>query len=58
MFNSTTFLKENHMKLIYIPIDERPCNTTVVKRMIETNKSSTVSIPPKSLLGIKKHQPM
>lgn len=46
------------MKLIYIPIDERPCNTTVVKRMIETNKSSTVSIPPKSLLGIKKHQPM
>ena len=42
------------MKLIYIPIDERPCNTTVVKRMIETNKSSTVSIPPKSLLGNKK----
>ncbi|MCM3478555.1 DUF4127 family protein [Caldibacillus thermoamylovorans] len=42
------------MKIIYIPIDERPCNTTVVERIASTNSEIELVTPPKTILGYKK----
>lgn len=42
------------MKIIYIPIDERPCNTLVVERIADTATDVDLLLPPKSLFGYKK----
>lgn len=42
------------MRIIYIPIDERPCNTLVVERIADTATDVDLLLPPKSLFGYKK----
>lgn len=42
------------MKILYLPIDERPCNTAVVENIAKTNRKTELIIPPNKLLGIKK----
>lgn len=42
------------MKILYLPIDERPCNTTVVENIAKTNRKIELIIPPQDLLGRKK----
>lgn len=42
------------MNILYLPIDERPCNTTVVNAIAGTSQDVTLKIPPMSFLGRKK----
>lgn len=42
------------MRIIYIPIDERPCNTVYVQRIAASNKQVELLLPPRELLGNKK----
>lgn len=42
------------MRILYIPIDERPCNTTVVERIAESGNGIDLVTVPKNLLGFKK----
>lgn len=42
------------MRIIYTPIDERPCNTHVVERIAATAKDIDLLLPPKTLFGFKK----
>ncbi|WP_067727651.1 DUF4127 family protein [Oceanobacillus damuensis] len=43
------------MKIIYIPIDERPCNTHVVERIAATAEDIDLLLPSKNLFGFKKN---
>lgn len=42
------------MRIIYIPIDERPCNTHAVERIAESGTGIKLISPPKELFGHKK----
>lgn len=42
------------VKVLYIPIDERPCNIQVVERIANTNNKIQLSLPPNEYLGNKK----
>lgn len=42
------------MKIMYIPIDERPCNTTYVDMIAATNPEIQLVMPPQNILGYKK----
>ena len=42
------------MKVLYIPIDERPCNTTVVERIAQSGEDIELCTVPRELLGYKK----
>ncbi len=42
------------MKMLYIPIDERPCNTTVVERIAQSGEDIELCTVPRELLGYKK----
>ncbi|WP_042222003.1 DUF4127 family protein [Oceanobacillus manasiensis] len=42
------------MKIIYIPLDERPCNTQVVERIASSCSQINFVSPPPELLGLKK----
>ncbi|WP_066195731.1 DUF4127 family protein [Gracilibacillus timonensis] len=42
------------MRIIYIPIDERPCNTLVVKRIANSSRDLELVMPPIHLLSNKK----
>ncbi|UJL45775.1 DUF4127 family protein [Virgibacillus sp. NKC19-16] len=42
------------MRIIYIPIDERPCNTEVVKRIANSTSDIELLLPPAELFGLKK----
>ncbi|WP_412989329.1 DUF4127 family protein [Pediococcus siamensis] len=41
-------------KILYIPLDERPCNYDYPLRLFENHKSIKVTYPPKKLLSHKK----
>lgn len=43
------------MKVLYIPIDERPCNTNVVQRIAKTGKDIQLLLPPNEYFGKKKN---
>ncbi|WP_164667741.1 DUF4127 family protein [Virgibacillus doumboii] len=42
------------MRIIYIPIDERPCNTYVVERIAGSVSEIEIVLPPEDLFGHKK----
>ena len=42
------------MKILYIPLDERPCNLKYPQAIAQLQPSLTLIAPPKSLLGQKK----
>jgi len=42
------------MKVLYVPIDERPCNTLVVKRIAQTAHNIELLTPPNECYGDKK----
>ncbi|MUV36983.1 hypothetical protein JNUCC1_00789 [Lentibacillus sp. JNUCC-1] len=42
------------MKIIYLPLDERPCNTVMVERIAATAREVTIQMPPRDILGRKK----
>lgn len=42
------------MRIIYIPLDERPCNTTVVELIAQSDEEVQLVLPPSSLYGYKK----
>lgn len=44
------------MKCVFIPLDERPCNTEVVYRLASTNKNIELLAPEQELLGLKKEK--
>ncbi|WP_077319863.1 DUF4127 family protein [Virgibacillus proomii] len=43
-------------KIIYIPLDERPCNYVYPKYMEETRKDIQLIVPPSEILGKKKEK--
>lgn len=47
-------MRRDNMRFAYVPIDERPCNTTVVERMVETNTDIELIMPTPEQLGYKK----
>lgn len=42
------------MTILYLPIDERPCNTKIVEMIASTGSDIQLKIPPVTLLGHKK----
>lgn len=42
------------MKIVYVPIDERPCNVDVVQRIVGVTDEVTLLTPPDHLYGYKK----
>ncbi|GAB2319304.1 DUF4127 family protein [Alkalibacterium sp. s-m-22] len=42
------------MDILYLPIDERPCNTTIVEMIADTGSDIHLKMPPVKLLGSKK----
>ncbi|MFV0392815.1 MAG: DUF4127 family protein [Coprobacillaceae bacterium] len=42
------------MKTLFIPLDERPCNTNFVEMIADSNEKVTLLSPDKSILGDKK----
>jgi len=42
------------MKIAYVPIDERPCNTSVVERIAQSAVDLELIIPPVECFGLKK----
>ncbi|WP_215144743.1 DUF4127 family protein [Exiguobacterium qingdaonense] len=42
------------MKIVYVPIDERPCNVDVVKRIVGVTDEVELLTPPEQLYGYKK----
>ncbi|WP_042143532.1 DUF4127 family protein [Paucisalibacillus sp. EB02] len=42
------------MRIIYLPIDERPCNTIYVERIAASTSDVELLLPPTELLGNKK----
>ncbi|WP_200411668.1 DUF4127 family protein [Virgibacillus salexigens] len=42
------------MRIIYIPIDERPCNTEIVKRIANSTPEIKLILPPNEFFGNKK----
>lgn len=43
------------MRIVYIPLDERPCNTDVVYQIVATNNEIKLLVPDKEYLGYKKN---
>lgn len=41
-------------KIVFLPLDERPCNFSFAARMSEGNGEFTLVVPPRSALGSKK----
>lgn len=41
-------------KIVYLPLDERPCNYAFAPALSENNPDYTLVVPPKELLGEKK----
>jgi hypothetical protein len=46
--------KGGTMNIVYVPVDERPCNTEVVQRIAASSGMVNFSMPDKGLLGYKK----
>ncbi|MCD7034605.1 DUF4127 family protein [Metabacillus sp. GX 13764] len=42
------------MKMLYLPLDERPCNTDVVERIAGSSKEISLLLPKREWLGRKK----
>lgn len=42
------------MRVLYVPVDERPCNTHIVERIANSTPDIQLLIPPKKYLGYKK----
>ncbi|UOY93090.1 DUF4127 family protein [Ectobacillus sp. JY-23] len=42
------------MRVVYIPIDERPCNIDYVKRIAHSSSDLTLIVPDRNVLGRKK----
>lgn len=42
------------MKILYVPIDERPCNVDVIKRIVDTVEDITLLLPSEKDFGNKK----
>lgn len=42
------------MKLVYVPLDERPCNVLFPSMQLPKDGSITLAMPPRELLGYKK----
>ena len=42
------------MKILYLPLDERPCNSLLPQRMVAVRRDITLISPPATLLGSKK----
>lgn len=42
------------MNILYLPIDERPCNTKIVEMIANTGSDIHLKMPPVELLGKKK----
>ncbi|WP_214821021.1 MULTISPECIES: DUF4127 family protein [unclassified Exiguobacterium] len=42
------------MKIVYVPIDERPCNVDVVQRIVGVTDEVTLLTPPDHVYGYKK----
>lgn len=42
------------LKILYVPIDERPCNTHIVNRIADTVEEIELFMPPIELFGLKK----
>ncbi len=43
-------------KIVFIPLDERPCNLEYPLRLFKNRDDITVVCPPKSILGKKRFQ--
>ena len=42
------------IKIMYIPVDERPCTYMYAQRLVEDNDKVEMLVPPKNMLGDKK----
>ena len=41
-------------KIVYLPLDERPCNNTFCQFLAQNNNEINLVCPPLSILGLKK----
>lgn len=42
-------------RILYVPLDERPCNFDYPKRLFENRSDVEILTPPSKVLGLKKH---